>query len=143
MPWFVWLVLAVGLGVAEVFTLTLALGLLAVAALVAAIVAGVGAPLFIQLLAFTVTAAATLLVVRPLARRNLSGTPLVRDGSDALVGRTGVVTQEVTALRGLVRLSGEEWSARAYDASAVIPPGVTVDVIEIDGATAIVHAWEA
>lgn len=143
MPWFVWLAVAVGLGVAEFFTLTFALGLLAVAALVAAVVAGVGGPLALQLLAFTATAAATLLVVRPVARRHLTQPPLLRDGSEALVGRTGIVTQEVTAMHGLVRLSGEEWSARAYDASAVIPAGSRVDVIEIDGATAIVHRWES
>ncbi|WP_167003142.1 NfeD family protein [Mumia sp. ZJ430] len=142
MPWFVWLAVAIGLAVAEFFTLTFALGLLAVAALVAAIVAGVDGPLSMQLLAFTVTAAATLLVVRPVARRHLTQPPLLRDGSEALVGRTGIVTQEVTALHGLIRLSGEEWSARAYDSSAVIPAGERVDVIEIDGATAIVHRWE-
>ena len=42
MPWIVWLIAAVVLGVAEFFTLTLAFGLLAAAALVAAIVAGLG-----------------------------------------------------------------------------------------------------
>ena len=40
------------LGVAEYFTLTLAFGLLAAAALVAAIVAGMGGPLLAQVLAF-------------------------------------------------------------------------------------------
>ena len=40
--WIVWLVLAALLGVAEVMTTTLALGLLAVAAVVVAIVGGVG-----------------------------------------------------------------------------------------------------
>jgi hypothetical protein len=39
MPWIAWLIAAVALGVAEYFTLTLAFGLLAAAALVAAIVA--------------------------------------------------------------------------------------------------------
>jgi hypothetical protein len=45
MPWIAWLIAAVVLGVAEYFTLTLAFGLLAAAALVAAIVAGMGGPL--------------------------------------------------------------------------------------------------
>ncbi|WP_370614276.1 NfeD family protein [Mumia sp. Pv 4-285] len=141
MPWIVWLVLAVLLGVAEALTLTFALGLLAVAALVAAVVAGMGGSLLVQLLAFAVTGAATILVVRPVARRHLLQPPVVRDGSDALVGRVAVVTEEVTALHGLVRVSGEEWSARAFDESEVIPAGTRVDVIEIDGATAVVHFW--
>src|SRR5215472_7185071 len=53
--WIVWLVLAALLGVAEVLTTTLALGLLAVAALVAAIVGGVGLGLPFQLGAFAIT----------------------------------------------------------------------------------------
>jgi membrane protein implicated in regulation of membrane protease activity len=40
---------------------------------------------------------------------------LVREGSDALVGKKAVVVQEVSADRGLIRLAGEDWSARAYD----------------------------
>ncbi|MGH1565562.1 NfeD family protein [Mumia sp. DW29H23] len=143
MPWFVWLVLAVLLGVAEAVTLTFALGLLAVAALVAAVVAGMGGSMLAQLLAFAVTGAATLLVVRPVARRHLRQPPIVRDGSDALVGRVAVVTEEVTALRGLVRVSGEEWSARAFEENEVIPAGAKVDVIQIDGATAVVHSWDS
>jgi hypothetical protein len=48
MLWVVWLIAAVVLGVAEYFTLTLAFGLLAAAALVAAIVAGMGGTLLAQ-----------------------------------------------------------------------------------------------
>src|SRR5215204_3770244 len=54
MPWVVWLIVAVVLGVAEFFTLTLAFGLLAAAALVAAAVAGLGGPLLAQVLAFAI-----------------------------------------------------------------------------------------
>ena len=49
---------------------------------------------------------------------------------------------EVTGQAGRVRIGGEEWSARAYDESLVIPPGATVDVIEIEGATALVYPRE-
>ena len=81
MSWIVWLIAAVVLGVAEFFTLTLAFGLLAAAALVAAVVAGLGGPLLAQVLAFAITAGVGLLVVRPIARRQMSHTPLVREGS--------------------------------------------------------------
>ncbi len=89
MSWIAWLITAVVLGVAEYFTLTLAFGLLAAAALVAAVVAGMGGALLAQVLAFTITAAVGLLVVRPIARRQMTRTPLVREGSYALVGKTG------------------------------------------------------
>ena len=53
-----------------------------------------------------------------------------------------MVTREVSATGGLVHLSGEDWSARPYDEDLVIPPGVRVDVFEIEGATALVHPRE-
>ena len=74
-PWFAWLVLAALLGAAEVLTTTLAFGLRAVAALVAAIAGGAGLGLPIQLGAFAVTAGAGLGVVRPLAVRHLRRPP--------------------------------------------------------------------
>ncbi|MEV0173921.1 NfeD family protein [Streptomyces sp. NPDC050803] len=142
MPWFVWLLAAAGLGVAEFFTLTLVFGLFAGAALVAAVVAGVGVGLLGQLVAVGVTAAAGLVIARPIALRYMADQPLTRDGSDALIGKRAEVLQEVTATRGLIKLSGEEWSARALDESQVIPVGALVEVMEIQGATAIVYPRE-
>ena len=50
--------------------------------------------------------------------------------------------QEVTGRDGRVRIGGEEWTARAIDDSLVIPAGATVDVLQIDGATAVVYPRE-
>lgn len=137
-----WLALAVLLGVAEFFTLTLAFGLLAGAALGAAVAAGLGASVPIQLLAFAAIGGVGLVAVRPVAKRHMALPPASRDGSDALVGRSALVTREVSATGGLVHLSGEDWSARPYDDDLVIPPGVRVDVFQIEGATALVHPRE-
>ncbi|WP_369196717.1 NfeD family protein [Streptomyces djakartensis] len=142
MAWFAWLLAAAALGVAEFFTLTLVFGLLAGAAVVAAVVGGVGIGVLGQFVAFGVAAAAGLVVVRPVALRQMTQQPLTRDGSDALIGKRAEVVQEVTATRGLIKLSGEEWSARAFDESLVIPVGALVDVMEIEGATAIVYPRE-
>lgn len=140
--WIVWLVLAAVLGVAEVMTTTLAFGLLAVAAAVAAIVGAVGLGLPFQIAAFAVAAGAGLGVVRPLAVRHIRQPPLLRTGTSALVGRPASVIEEVTPLGGRVRIGGEVWSARSYDESEVIPVGSTVDVFAIEGATALVHPRE-
>ncbi|WP_327593378.1 NfeD family protein [Streptomyces chartreusis] len=142
MPWFVWLLAAAALGAVEFLTLTLVFGLLAGAALVAAVVAGVGVGLLGQLLALAGAAAAGLLLVRPVALRHMTQQPLTREGTDALIGKRAEVMQEVSATRGLIKLSGEEWSARALDESLVIPVGALVDVMEIEGATAIVYPRE-
>lgn len=142
MPWFAWLIVAGVLGVAEFFSLTLFLGMLAAAAMVTAVVAGVGAPLFLQLAAFAAASAVGLVVVRPIAQRQMNQPQLTSEGSDALVGKLAVVTQEVTAFDGLVKLGGEEWSARTLDENQVIPVGALVDVMEIEGARAVVYPRE-
>ena len=142
MPWIAWLIAAAALAVAEYFTLTLAFGLLAAAALVAAIVAGLGGPVLAQVLAFAVTGAVGLLIVRPIARRQMSHPSPVREGSYALIGKKAVVIEQVTGSQGLIKLSGEVWSARALDEDHVIPAGALVDVMEIEGATAIVYPRE-
>ncbi|MEU6047402.1 NfeD family protein [Streptomyces griseus] len=142
MPWFAWLLAAAALGTAEFFTLTLVFGLLAGAALVTAVVAGVGIGLLGQLVALGLASAAGLALVRPVALRHMDRTPLTREGSDALIGKRAEVMQEVTATHGLIKLSGEEWTARALDESHVIPVGALVDVMEIEGATAVVYPRE-
>lgn len=142
MPWIAWLVVAVALGVAEFFTLTLAFGLLAAAALVAAIVAGLGGSVLAQFFAFAISGGVGLLIVRPIARRQMSHPSPVREGSYALVGKKAVVIEEVTGTQGLIKLAGEVWSARALDEDHVIPTGSLVDVMEIEGATAIVYPRE-
>jgi membrane protein implicated in regulation of membrane protease activity len=140
----VWLILAAILGVAEILTLTAALGLLAVAALAAAGAAALGLDVLWQGVTFAVVAVAGLVGIRPLVKRQLRPQygPQHRFGVAALVGRQARVVQEVTGHAGRVRIGGEEWSARAYDETLVIPPGTTVDVIEIEGATALVYPRE-
>ena len=140
--WFLWLILAAVLGTAELMTATLDLLLLAVAALAAAGAAGLGLGIGLQLLAFAVTAAAMITLVRPVARRHLTAHPQLRSGVAALVGREAVVLRQVGREPGRVRIGGEEWSARSYDPDLVIPEGTTVDVFAIEGATALVHPRE-
>jgi membrane protein implicated in regulation of membrane protease activity len=140
--WIVWLVLAAVLGVTEVMTTTLAFGLIAVGALVAAVVGAAGVGLPFQLAAFAVASAAGLGLVRPIAMRHIKQPPLLRTGTSALVGRAAKVVEEITDDGGQVRIGGELWSARPYDGSRVIPVGSTVDVFAIEGATALVHPRE-
>ena len=63
---------------------------------------------------------------------------LSRTGTDALVGRKATVTRRVDAAGGRVRIGGEEWSARSYLDDEVYAEGATVDVVRIEGATALV-----
>jgi membrane protein implicated in regulation of membrane protease activity len=141
-PWVLWLTGAVVLGIAEAFTLTAAAGLLAGAALVTAVPAAAGLPVPLQVLVFPATAVAGIVVLRPMAARHGLRVDQVRFGVDAIPGRTGYVVDDVTGRAGTVRIGGEDWTARALDGTGVIPVGRAVDVIRIDGATAVVHSRE-
>ena len=142
MAWIVWLVVAAVLGVAELMTTTFALGIIAVGALFAAGVGALGLGLPFQLLAFVAASGAGLGFVLPIARRHVKQPPLLKTGPAALVGRSARVLEEVTEHGGRVRIGGEEWSARSYDESLIIPVGRVVDVMQIEGATALVYPRE-
>ncbi|CAM5297218.1 Integral membrane protein OS=Streptomyces glaucescens OX=1907 GN=SGLAU_07955 PE=4 SV=1 [Streptomyces glaucescens] len=138
--WLIWLITAALLAAAEIFTLTAALGMLSAAALVTAGFAALGLPLPFQFIVFAVVATVTLLFLRPgRALRHVFQLQGAKFGVDALIGKGALVVSEVTGLGGRVRIDGEEWTARSYDETLVIPPGTIVDVLEIHGATAFVY----
>lgn len=140
--WIVWLIIAAVLGAVEIVTVTLAFGLVAVGALAAAVAGAAGAPLGAQFGAFAVVSAVGLGVARPLAMRHVRQPPLLRSGTAALVGRSATVTEEVSADGGRVRIGADVWTARPYDETLVIPAGTRVDVLHIEGATALVYPRE-
>jgi membrane protein implicated in regulation of membrane protease activity len=140
--WVVWMFLAAVLGIAEVFTLTAVLGMLGAAALITSGAAAIGLPLPLQLLVFAVASTAGLVVLRPIARRQAQQLRIHRFGVEALAGRTALVLKDVDGRSGTVRIGGEEWTARSLDEAQVIPAGTTVNVLQIDGATAVVYPRE-
>jgi membrane protein implicated in regulation of membrane protease activity len=137
--WVLWVIAAGVLAVGEMVTVSFFLGPIAVAAVTAAIVAIAGGPVALQWIVFTVMSGASLLVLRPIARRHLRMPAQLRTGAAALVGASAVVIDRVDRDGGTVRLKGEVWSARSYDEDHAFEPGARVEVMKIDGATALVH----
>jgi membrane protein implicated in regulation of membrane protease activity len=138
----IWLIVAAALGVAEMMTTTLALGLVAVGALAGAVTAGLHGPVLAQVAVFFAVSLAGVVLIRPIALRRLQHRSAFRTGTAALIGQTGYVLADVSPHEGRIRIGGEEWSARPYDEASVIPAGSTVDVLQIKGATALVHFRE-
>jgi len=140
--WIIWLIIAAVLGTIEITTTTLAFGLLGGAALIAAGAGFLGGNAAVQFGAFILASGLGLGVARPFAMRHIRHPPLLRTGTAALVGRTAYVLEEVSNHGGRVRIGGEEWSARPYDETLVIPAGTQVDVLQIEGASALVYPRE-
>ena len=138
--WLIWAIVAIALAVGEIVTPGLfILGPVAVAAVVAGILALAGVGAALQLIVFIAGSLASLLVLRPIARQHLHMPAALRTGTAALEGSKAVVLQRVDAHGGRVRIGGEEWSARAFMDDGVYEPGERVEVVKIEGATALVY----
>jgi membrane protein implicated in regulation of membrane protease activity len=138
--WIAWSIAAVLLAVGEILTPGLFfLGPVALAAVAGAVASLVGAPFWLQLVVFAGGSFASLGLLRPIARRHLSMPHAIRTGTAALVGAPALVLQRVDSHGGRVRIGGEEWSARAFMPDQVLEPGMSVEVAEIQGATALVY----
>ena len=137
--WLAWAIAALLLAVGEILTPGLFfLGPVALAAVAAAIAAVAGAAVWLQIIVFGGASLASLGILRPIARAHLHMPAALRTGTAALVGAPAVVLQRVDQNGGRVRIGGEEWSARAFMPDQVLEPGTKVEVVKIEGATALV-----
>ena len=138
--WVVWLIAAVILAIGEIATTGLFLGPFAGGAVIACLAAAAGAGAVIEWAGFLVVSIVLLAALRPVARAHRRRPAELRTGAAALVGRTATVVERIANSEGVgcVRLDGEVWTARAYDEDDVFEPGARVDVMKIEGATALV-----
>ena len=138
--WVIWAIAALALAVGEIFTPGLFfLGPVALAAVGAAVVAALGGGAVVQLIVFIGASIASVAFIRPIAKAHLRVPSQLRTGTAALTGTKAVVLQRVDINGGRVKIGGEEWSARAYMEGDVYEPGSRVEVVKIDGATALVY----
>lgn len=140
-PWVVWVVVGVVLLVAEATTTALVPGYFGVAALLAAVLALLGVAVAVQLIAFGVLAVGALVLTRPAIRRSMTRGSSLRTGVDAMQGKIGVVTVPIADLEpGQVKVGGEMWTARSFYDGESIPVGSRVEVVKVEGVTALVIA---
>jgi membrane protein implicated in regulation of membrane protease activity len=137
--WALWLGLAVVLGIVEVTSLDLLFLMLAAGAVAGAVTSIATGSIVIEALVSLAVAVGMVAVVRPIALSHLRTPLAIRTGTAALVGQRAVATERIDQHDGRIKLKGEVWSARTYDPSHVIEAGQNVEVVQIDGATAIVY----
>jgi membrane protein implicated in regulation of membrane protease activity len=139
--WAVWMIVAGALAIGEMATGgLLVMAMVAVAAIAAGVVAAVGAGVVVQLIVFIGASLGTLALLRPLVRRHIHAPAAIRTGTAALPGARAVVVARVDSHGGRIKLiGGEEWSARSFFDDQVLEPGTRVEVVRIEGATALVH----
>ena len=133
-----WLILVAVMLVIEIFTMGLTTIWFSLGAVAAAIAAGLGAPLWVQILLFTVVSVVIMILVRPFALkvmdRNRTKTHI-----DEVIGQQAEVIEAIDNQReqGRVRFRGVEWMARSVDGSTMAA-GDVVTVEEVSGVKLLV-----
>ena len=139
---FIWIVVAVLLGVAELFTGTLVLAMVAGGAALAGIAAAFGAPFWLQAILFGVGSVASIWGLRPFLKQALESDHHDERprtfGTRAIEGAEARVVETVDLSGGLVEIAGDNWTAYPLEPDQVLEPGDSVTVVEIKGATVIV-----
>jgi membrane protein implicated in regulation of membrane protease activity len=132
-----WFAAAGVLLIVEMLTVDLLFASLAFSALLAAGANGLGYGVAIQGVVFGVGAVGSLMFLRPVALRHLKKKPADHATNvEALIGAPALTLSPVNENEGLVKLSGETWSARSNKGE--IESGARVEVVAIEGATAVV-----
>ena len=138
LSFWVWLAVLVGMLILEAVTVQL-VSIWFVCGAFAAIVASLcHLSVVWQITLFIVFSALALIFIRPLFAKRIQ-THKVPTNADMVIGQTAIVTETIDNDRavGRVRVSGLDWSARAYD-NTVIPPETKVGICAIDGVKLIV-----
>ena len=141
--WLWWIVIALVLAAAEIASIDFMFGMIAIGAVAAAVAAALGAPVVAQVLVMAVVSVLLIFTLRPLALRQIRSTPQSHTNWRALIGAPALVLQRVDRHGGLVKIRGEEWTARSARDDVVFEPSTMVEVSRIDGATAIVESPQA
>ena len=138
-PITIWFLLLLALLVGEAVTVGLTFLWFAVGAAGAIIVAVLGGSFWVQLGAFLLLSALSLLLVRPLAARLL--TPgLSPTNADRVIGMLAVVKEPIDNMagKGQVSIPGQMWTARS-ESGALIPAEARVKVLRIEGVKVFVE----
>ncbi len=134
----IWLIAGIVMISLELAVGEMTLLMLGLAALGTAGISLFDVPLWGEVTTFAVLSFASLFFLKPLLRRRLHQGPVLDTSHRSLIGSTAEVLEPVTNIQGQVRLDGSIWSARSFDPETQFEVGDLVNVMTIDGTTAIV-----
>ncbi len=138
----IWLIAAGLLFLGELLVADMSLLMLGTAAAITAGVAVVDIPVWVEILVFGVASVALILAIRPMLRRRLLKNSQEHKFDDSeLAGKRAEVIEPVSDQAqsgGMVRVAGELWSARSANPGDTYSAGESVQVLSIDGTTAVV-----
>jgi len=139
MNFYVYLILALGCFVGELFTMEFSLTCLGVGLLGAALVSWLGMNLWIQIAVFAAVSVTCWLGIRPILLKHLyPKDKKVKTPADSVIGKMAVVEIAIDPVQnvGRVRVGGESWKATSNKPLAEGTPCV---VEKLNGVTLLVR----
>ena len=132
--WIVWLALFVIMLVVEALGPALVSIWFSFGALIALIVSFIpGIPWWVEVIVFLVISIATLLALRPYARKYFKRNS-VRTNVDSFVGKRGYVIEDITLLRpGAVKIGDVSWTAIPVKEDETILENEIIEVVAVNG----------
>jgi membrane protein implicated in regulation of membrane protease activity len=137
--WQVWAILAMVCLILELSSGDFFIICFSIGAVASVLGASMGLNVYWQLALFALFSLLAIFAVRPVALRHLhKNEPRKRSNAAALLGRTGRVTEAITAgVSGYVQIDGDLWKAVAH---ADIPVGTLVRVTNLESTIVTVEA---
>ena len=131
---FIWLGILILSFITEISTAALVAVWFMPGALIALILSALDVEIWIQVLVFLLTSAIILAFSRTIFKKYIRKGPIEKTNSDALVGETGIVLEEIDNIegRGQVKVKNQTWRAVSSE-NTVIMQGALVEVLGIDG----------
>jgi membrane protein implicated in regulation of membrane protease activity len=138
-----WLILGIGLIVAEIFSLGFVLFCFGIGAITAALAGYLGLGFGLQFLVFAVVSVGLTVMSRTIFARYLPhyDSPELKTGIESLPGRVGTVTSASHGALGeaAVKVYGSTWTAYPAEGEAELSEGDKVEVVEIKGSSIYVR----
>lgn len=136
--WQFWLIASGIFFIAEIITVGFLIFWLGIGALITMIVSFFTSNLIIQTTVFVISSTILIFATRPLINK-FTNTKTTSTNAFSLVGKKGIVTQNIDSIRGTgqIKVQGELWSAISKD-SDIIPKNTEVEILSIKGVKLIV-----
>ena len=140
--WHIWIIIAIILFIAEIFTPAFLAASLAIGCIFAGIVSSMDFGINIQLIAFSAGTLVSFFGIRPFILKvghNKNGD--LKTNVHALVGKTGKVTVTIDNRinRGRVMVEGDDWRAETAN-DEILLAGEKVEILKIDSTILIVKS---
>lgn len=136
----IWLIIFVACIVIEIISMGLTTIWFAGGALIAAVAAALGVPLWIQIVLFVLVSLVLLYFTRPIAVKYFNK-DRIKTNAESMVGKQAIVISEIDNLQGIgqVTVEGKEWTARTVTDGITLPTGSVVIIRAISGVKLMVE----